>query len=487
MFGNSNKNTTNSGGMFGNASSNNAGAFGSSSSGNTGGLFGAKPAVNTSNSGGMFGNNASSNTGGNSGGLFGNANAPGNTNTGGMFGNNSGNTNTNQSGGLFGANTNTGNTQSQGLFGGNTANTNNQSGGLFGGNASNNQSKGLFGGSSTNTNTNTQPGGLFGGNSGTTQSGGLFGANSNNTQSGGLFGGGNTTNNNAQSGGGLFGNANKPAQGGFLGSNNPSGNTGGLFGGNNTNANTTTGGLFGNNTNNNAGGLFNSNNNNNSLLGNNAPANNPINASQPQITSLTRVTDLPDAYQKEIEQLDQYIQQQMDIAESLKDDQTNHKELIESVPRDINFLENKYSSVNQAIHNDLNFVMSFKCKVLESFNDWVEKVIKLYLQLTNPVLLKEITNNDKTLNIKEAEPPNSAILHTFYVYKVKEIQQNIQKYHSVLQEIENAVDELDKVSSNGIDNSWDLVIQTLKEEFRLYLELANNLADVHHEIKRISV
>ncbi|KAI0463850.1 hypothetical protein LJB42_002857 [Komagataella kurtzmanii] len=176
----------------------------------------------------------------------------------------------------------------------------------------------------------------------------------------------------------------------------------------------------------------------------------------------------------------------MDIAESLKDDQANHKELIESVPRDINFLENKYSSVNQAIHNDLNFVMSFKCKVLESFNDWVEKVIKLYLQLTNPVLLKEITNNDKTLNIKEAEPPNSAILHTFYVYKVKEIQQNIQKYHSVLQEIENAVDELDKVSSNGIDNSWNLIIQTLKEEFRLYLELANNLADVHHEIKRIS-
>ncbi|KAH3668353.1 hypothetical protein OGAPHI_002107 [Ogataea philodendri] len=464
LFGGNNPASTGSTGLFGNNSGNSTGL--TSNTSNSGGLFGQNNST-ASKPGFSFGNTNQSNTTGSTG------------STGFSFGANPNTQNTAQtgqqpaaaSGGLFGANNTAGQTSNTGFsFGGANNNTNsNTSTGLFG-----NKPGGLFGQSST---TNTQPG--------------LFGSGSNQqSTSGGLFGSNQQTNS-----GGLFGSNQQSNTGGLFGSNQQN-NTGGLFGQQNNNNTGTSGGLFGN-----------------------QQQNNTAQSQVPPLNPITKVSDLPEAFQKELEQLDQYIQTQVAIAERLKNDEDVHKELISSIPRDIDFLEKRYFSTNQALNSDLEFVGGFKNKTLESFDNWVEKLIKVYLQLTNPMLLGVSSNSDQTKSTDgtitqiigvngirtagsiQSQQGNSQqqlekdshvnvpqILNSYYLSKIEEFRQNIDKYQLVLQEVENSVNDLDRSSlSGGPSGAYGLetIVSTLKEEFKLFVELANEFAEVHHQVKRL--
>lgn len=195
---------------------------------------------------------------------------------------------------------------------------------------------------------------------------------------------------------------------------------------------------------------------------------------------MTRVSELPEPMQKEIENLNNFIQQQVAIADNLKSNETQQKDLVDSVPRDVNFLETKFNSVNQALITDLKFIETFKPKVLEAFNDWVEKVLKLYLQLTNPEQNTQQSSN--LITVSNA----TSILNQFYVSKIEEITKTTKRYEGVLSEIETAIQDLDNSSTPLNNNGIELVLSTLREEYYLYMELANNLAEVHHNVRRIA-
>ncbi|GMF02858.1 unnamed protein product [[Candida] boidinii] len=282
---------------------------------------------------------------------------------------------------------------------------------------------------------------------------------------------------------------------------------------------------------------------------------------------MTKVSDLPESFQKELEQLEEFISRQVTIAESLTNGEQEHKELIDSIPRDINFLENKYVSTNQAINSDLKFTENFKSEILENFNDWVEKLIRVYLQLTNPVLTSNnssVSSNNDSVNSKivigvngyrtvktdtiggngtgnginggvsgaggllgsssvlgskdnglQSSNQNSnsngsstsessllslglppplnitTTLNKFFLNKIENFKQDIEKHKIILQEVENSIYDLDKLSVNdmGIANNSNyginMIVSSLKEEFQLYVELANELAEIHHEVKRL--
>ncbi|KAG7792641.1 hypothetical protein KL929_001373 [Ogataea haglerorum] len=492
---------------FGNTQNN---AQAGSQPNSTGALFGANN-NNSANSTNLFGANSNTN---NASTGFGSANT---SNSGGLFGNNT------TSGGLFGQN-NASTAPKPAFSFGNNPNNTNQTG------ASANT--GFSFGGATNTQNNTQTGTQSG-----TQSGSLFGSSSTpapSTNTGFSFGGANNaTNNTSSTSTGLFGN--KP--GGLFGQPSQSSGTGSsLFGGNQQpgsggllgnqqNTTGTSGSLFGNQQNSSSGGTtsFLSNQQNTSgtsgaLFGNQQQNTNLSQSELPPLNPMTKVSDLPEAFQKELEQLDQYIQTQVAIAERLKNDEDEHKELINSIPRDIDFLEKRYFSTNQALNSDLKFVESFKNKTLENFDNWVEKLIKVYLQLTNPMILG-MSNNEqaksadgtvtqiigvkgvRTAGLLQSQASKSQqldkdshvnvpqILNSYYSAKIEEFRQNIEKYQLILQEVENSISDLDKVSLSGgpATGSYglDMIVSTLKEEFQLYVELANEFAEVHHQVKRL--
>lgn len=515
------------GGIFGQANNAGGSAFGAANNASSGGMFGAKPPatgfgsnVGTSafgapaqnnNSGGMFGQ-AGTNTGTT------NAFGAQNTNTG--FG--ASNANTNTGAGLFdGSNTASSNT-SGGIFGAKPATTTGfgvSSGSLFGGlnNASTQQSSGIFGAQNNNAPA-ASTGGLFGnanankpafGAPATGTASGIFGGAQNNAEpasTGGLFGAQNTAQQQPQSGGmfgannntasastGLFGAkpaATTPTTGGLFGgaSNTNSAPTGGIFGSNQP----TAGGLFGNNAqatrtgqssglfgNNNAsstsgGGLFKNAMSNSTtggslfggsqLMGQQQPQQQIQQQAQlPNITPLTTIGDLPDNFRQEIEQLDQFIQNQVLISEQLKSDTEEHREVIESIPRDVEYLQNKYSHINQALDNDFKLLQTIRASTDEALGDAENFFIILQrlLQAGNKTSSLEI---DQYFN-KQAE-----------YYKNK-----LDKYTQALSEIDAAVEGIEKDSISDV-GGMNLVVSTLHEEYRLFMEVADTVAEVHNKV-----
>ncbi|CEP60510.1 FG-nucleoporin NUP49 LALA0_S01e12574g [Lachancea lanzarotensis] len=443
--------------LFGQSKPAGGGLFGQQNQqGQSQGLFGQgaqqKPATSFSGtSGGLFGQNTQ-NTG--------TSTAPAGQNTQniggtGLFGQNSqNNTNT----GLFGqqsnapAASNTGNTGGTGLFGGQNTTTN-TSGGLFG---QNNQ----------NTNTGSSTGGLFGQNN--TVSGGLSGGLLGSKPSGGLFGN-NTASNSAS--GGLFGNSN-------AGQNT----TGGLFGSNNNASQTTSGGLFGSRPQG-ATSLFNNTSSNNALQpqGHVQPALQSL--SQLPINPMTRVADLPPQIRQEIEQLDNYIQRQVAISQHLKADFDDHIELIRSIPRDIKYLQTTHSVTQQSLMQDLRKITGIKDTIDQNMTD-SQTFSTIFQQLTTP--------GSKISSIE---------LDKFFQDKIQQYKHKLDEYFYVLSDIESAVQGIERDmfgatspdggSESGADGTnWktgiNAIVSTVLEEFELFLDMAERVAELHQKVKEFN-
>ncbi|AMD22613.1 HHL157Cp [Eremothecium sinecaudum] len=373
---------------------------------------------------------------------------------------------------------------------------------------------GLFGQSNTNAGTT---GGLFGNSntSGGVNTGNLFGQNNNNVGgTGGLFGqdasrpGGNTE----VKPGGLFGQNNVSQAGGLFGQNNNTNSTGGLFGNSSNAGSGTTGGLFGNNTTNTgtsnlfgnktgglgqgSGGLFGSSyatSNTGGLFGNQSKTagfqqqqqnTQPMNSalmsiSQLPITSMTRIADLPPQVRQEIEQLDQYFQRQVSISHHLKADEEEHMELIKSVPRDIQFLLKTYSITTQSLQQDLKRIQSIKSLTDDNIRD-SESFSLILNQLLTP-----------------GTKVSSAELNRFFQEKIQLYNQKLDEYFRVLSDIKSAVNGLDndmfgtKENTNGefadpIKASINSIIVTVIEEFELFMDMAERVAQLHQRVKELN-
>lgn len=470
-----------------NANNNNNNVTNNASSSGFG--FGANNNTAPKPSGG-FGFGAGTGTGT---GLNNNTTAAGNTGTGFSFGASNNNTNpTNPTTSFgFGSNNNAGSTGG-GLFGAKSASMA-PSAGISGTNTG-----GLFGSKPAGTTTGT---GFSFGNTNAAATG-------NNTNTGGLFGSKPTGTGTQPLTGGLFGNNNASSQ--FSFGSKPAGATGGLFNSNNNNNNTAGGtGLFGGS--NTSTGLFGQQNNQLQLQ----QQQQQQQQQQLQLTSMTKVSDLPPAFQEELKQLDDYIQTQVNIAEYLKNQESTHEELITSVPRDIRFLEKKQSLTSQALKTDLKFVESFKSDTLEKLNDWIEKLIKVYLQLTNPMsgsnndqgqsqntskIIIGVSGNRTELEQNQNQIPQQSksidklasinvtqVLNSYYIEKIEDFRQKIQHYELLLKEVENCINDLE-VTSNSINDKkggLEMILNALQDEFKLYVELANDYAEIHHDIVKI--
>ncbi|KAH3901637.1 FG-nucleoporin NUP49 SCDLUD_001403 [Saccharomycodes ludwigii] len=430
-----------------------------------------------------------------------------------MFGtiSNNNNTTTNSTGGLFGSNA----AATTGLFGTNNTNSNNfnntpvNGGGLFGNKSTVNTGGGLFG-SNNNPNSNTNS---------------LFGNNNNNASinTGGLFGNNNNNNNNtATNPGGLFG-AKQATTGGGLFQNNNNNNTTGLFGNTNTGVTTTGNNLFNSkpslfgNTNNFANNNNNNNNNNNALGGGlsgqqqqfifKQQQSNLQMISQLAITPMTKINELPLPIKQEIEQLDQYIQQQLKISYQLKADMSEHLELIESIPRDIDFLNKIYFNTNQALDKYLLKVTQLRKQTDKSIN---------HSEISN-IIIQQLTSNNPNSKISYSE------LDSYFQKKMKSYRFKLNEYLSVLGDIEVAIQGLENYmfinnsnnnnnnnnnnnsnssSSSSSSSNADMLIQngtnaiidsspivsiinTVIAEFELFMKTAERIAELHQRVKEI--
>ncbi|CAI4061616.1 hypothetical protein SKDZ_07G0920 [Saccharomyces kudriavzevii ZP591] len=433
-------------------------------------------------------------------------------------------------GGLFGqaGGPSTGNTGTGFSFGGNQAGQNAApgTGGLFGAKPAGSTMPGSAGGLGASFGQQQQPqGNAFGG--GNTTGGGLFGSKPTNIGStgGGLFAAGASSN----PGGGLFGNSNstgsantglfapKPA-----GSSSLFGNTNtssapaqgqGLFGAKPTGAS-----LFGNNTGNTAtgGGLFgskpagttslfgssNNNNNNNSmntsvgLLGNQQQQQQPQmqsalqNLFQLPITPMTRISELPPQIRQEIEQLDQYIQKQVQISHHLKADTKDHDELIDSIPRDVAYLLKSESATSQYLKQDLKKISSFKSLIDEDLLD----------TQTFSVLLQQLLTPGSKISSNE--------LDKFFQKKIQLYEKKLEDYSRILSDIETAVNGIDTdlfgapsnpnattigdLASSEAEDLLQLktglgaIVSTVIEEFTLFMDIAERIAVLHQKTKSLA-
>ncbi|KAI5969625.1 NUP49 [Candida margitis] len=440
--------------MFGSASSTTP-SFGGFGSGNTnatgGGLFGPKSgSVGSAPSGGLFGqSNAQQqpqqqqqNT---SGGLFGSK--PAGSTNGGLFGQSS---TSGTSGGLFGQS----NQQQQ-------QQQPSQSGGLFG-NIQNQQQQqqpssgnGLFG--QSNQQQPSTGGGLFGGQSNTTTSGGLFGKPS--TTSGGLFG----SSSSSQPNGGIVG-----------GGSNTNQSSGGLFGNSNTSTQQS-GSLFGSNTNQSGGGLFGSKPAiSGGLFGQSSQSQQQQQQQSQQsnettqLTAMTRVGDLPPNIKNELQQLDTYINTQHLIATTLNSDITKHDDLINTIPKDITYLQNKLLSTKQALKFDTNQLQDLKNMNNEITED-VNNIMQLIIQLSTP----------------GTKLSSSYQLNEFFIKKIKKYYEVLNIYEETINELESVLNGLEKNCNEGFGNLAS-IIQVIKSQYTLFMDLCETMAQLHNEINRQS-
>ncbi|QLL34534.1 hypothetical protein HG536_0G03960 [Torulaspora globosa] len=449
---------------------NKASSAGASST-TSGGLFGQKP----NNAGGGFsfgqtsgaGGNA---TGGGSGFSFGGQAAQSGDSKGGLFGNKPAGGTASGTGFSFGQQQQPqqpGGTTVGGLFGSKPVGSATGTGISFGQQSQSQQpagTAGLFGNSGTNTGT----GSLFGSsNSGTTGTTGAGGS---------LFGKTGTT--AGSTGGGLFGS--KPAGGSSL-FGSSSGTGGGLFG---SKAAGTS--LFGTSGTSNASG---------SLFG----AQQPQQYQQPStlqaisqlpITPMTKISELPPQLRQEIEQLDQYIQRQVQISQHLKADTPEHTELINSIPRDIAYLLKTVSSASESLTQDLKKLTSIKDITDQSIAD----------TQTFAMILQQLLTPGSKISSMELEK--------FFHHRIQVYQEKLDDYFRVLSDIESAVNGIDNdvfgappdakgfsknnESSGHVDvyamkTGINALISTVIEEFSLFMDTAERVAQIHQKVKEICV
>ncbi|KAL6867979.1 hypothetical protein J3F83DRAFT_738743 [Trichoderma novae-zelandiae] len=203
---------------------------------------------------------------------------------------------------------------------------------------------GLFGSAAT-----AQPaqasGGLFGAKPAAATGGGLFGNTtaqpSTGTTGGGLFGGGTAAQQQQPAGGGMFGNTastQQPGGGGLFGSTPASNTTGGGFLGQTQAQTKPAGGFFG------------------STTAQTAPATTQGAAVQVNYDNLrprSRFDDLAQPIQNEIALIDKGIQRVIKMRDEIGEFMPQHEKDIDQLGRDVQFVESKFKTVQDALNRDI--------------------------------------------------------------------------------------------------------------------------------------
>jgi len=205
------------------------------------------------------------------------------------------------------------------------------------------------------------------------------------------------------------------------------------------------------------------------------------------VNPLTRISDLPPQLKQEIEQLDQYIQRQVQISQNLKSEHSEHIELIDSVPRDIQYLLKTQSQTNQLLAQDLK-----KIKAIKDLTDY-----NIADTQTFSILLQQLLTPGSKVSSME--------LDKFFQHRIQVYNSKLDEYSRVLSDIENTINGInnevigssDPILNNGsgVKNSMEFndfvslksglhaIINTVIEEFNLFMDIAQRIAVLHQHIR----
>ncbi|KAK9238864.1 hypothetical protein V1525DRAFT_399709 [Lipomyces kononenkoae] len=337
------------------------------------------------------------------------------------------------------------------LFGTPTTQQANQpSTGLFGTKADTPSTGGLFG--LTTSTSSAAPSFTFGATAPAAQNKGtgLFGSSNTSNTGSGFFGGSSAANTTTTSAPSLFSNPSAPATAGPSLFANPQG-TSTLGASNSASSNPLGGSLFGK----------------------------PASTTQPQlqqpqvpqqITALTRHSDLPEAAQKELDEIDTYINKQIEISVDLKARKGPWQDELQSVPRDVEVLIRKLVTTHQALSNDLVATTSLRTIVDTATQD-AQLCIQILQQLRIP---------------GARLPPGDPLLAYFERHAI-ELEKKIADYKGVLSDVDHAVDGLEReiLEGQSVGGGTEGVLHALREEYAVFMALGSRVAELHHAVSRL--
>lgn len=335
--------------------------------------------------------------------------------------------------------------------------------------------------------------------------GGLFGQSSSNQQGTGLFGA-KPVSNTGTTGGGLFGNTQNTTGTPQFGQATQPGTSSNTFSQGNTAAQSQPqqpsfggSGLFGNNNNANNNNTNSSTSNTlfgsapkptTSLFGNtqqpaqSAPAAAPpmfgqkpafgqafcqsqqqqpqqqqLQPQQPIITPFTRPSDLPEAVQKELENTDNYIRQQVQLSEDLSHVIPEQETLITSVPRDVQLLRFKLTSAKETLKFDDGQLAKLK-RLVDT-------------DATDAELLAEVTNQPRKYD--RLMP---------YFRQIIDRESQIDQLALAMRDVQQAVtaEEFGKRVTYD-DQGLQALPDALKEEYVYFMSLSDRVAELHRHIE----
>lgn len=183
---------------------------------------------------------------------------------------------------------------------------------------------------------------------------------------------------------------------------------------------------------------------------------------------MTRVGDLPPDVKKELQEFDKYISTQHLIATTLNDDLVKHDALIKSIPNDVNYLHTKILSIKLALKFDGDQLNSLKAVNNELTED-IGNVMQLIIQLSTP----------------GTRLSSSYHLNEFFIKRIKKYRELLAIYEGVITEGSEAITRLEQ-SCNEATGSIAYVVQVVQNQYSLFMELCESLAEIHSEVAHLT-
>ena len=99
----------------------------------------------------------------------------------------------------------------------------------------------------------------------------------------------------------------------------------------------------------------------------------------------------------------------------------------------------------------------------------INKIMQLILQLSTP----------------GTKLSSSFQLNEFFIKKIKKYYQMLTQYESMIKELEMILTGLEKSCTEGFGNLFGIV-QVIKSQYSLFMELTETMAQLHNEVNRLT-
>ncbi|KAL7629787.1 hypothetical protein AAE478_001310 [Parahypoxylon ruwenzoriense] len=216
----------------------------------------------------------------------------------------------------------------------------------------------------------------------------------------------------------------------------------------------------------------------------------------------TRFNDLQEGLQKKIEQVDVFIQQQMQNKEQVDSFMPGHREMLESIPNDVNFVERKYEGARNALQSAAQAIEAARALVGQDVDH-----ARLSFRAIDNLKLPEQYHTAGIWSPRQ-QPAGTANTEAdgqdlvgFFSKAADEMEEQMGRYDGNMSEIEmhmhgvsdSLVEQLQKMmaSKNGAPSGPDEKIRELGIVFREFeqgiLKVASDVASAREGMTRLQL